>query len=145
MSITVLTSVELERREKEKRQQDPLNYKSSLRQKPKFTWQQKEKWPQTNFASFTANAGRPKKGSKQQKHKSSFHRKRRLGKNSCNEKPIPKKGSNKHTLYPSLMMLETHDWHLRAFVIRYPIRRQLCSIWRKPERQNKEIWNDCEG
>ncbi|KAJ9544548.1 hypothetical protein OSB04_024255 [Centaurea solstitialis] len=70
------------------------------RQNPKFTRQQKEKWPQTNFASVTVNAGRSKKGTKQHKLKNNFHKEPRIGKNSGNEKPIPRKGSNKHFSVP---------------------------------------------
>ncbi|KAJ9556923.1 hypothetical protein OSB04_011537 [Centaurea solstitialis] len=53
MNITIMSSVDLERREKEQRQQLLLNDQSSLRLKPKFTRKQKEKWPQTNFDFVT--------------------------------------------------------------------------------------------
>ncbi|KAJ9547419.1 hypothetical protein OSB04_019962 [Centaurea solstitialis] len=81
MSITVMSSVDLDRREK-KRQQNSLECSTSLRHKPKYTRQLKGKWLQTNFASVIVNAGRSKKGTKQQKLKNNFHKEPRIGKNS---------------------------------------------------------------
>ncbi|KAJ9553055.1 LOW QUALITY PROTEIN: hypothetical protein OSB04_017100 [Centaurea solstitialis] len=68
--------------------------------KPKFTRGQKGKWHQTNFDSMTVNARKSKKGIKQQRNKNNFNKESKIGQNSCNEKPYPRKGSNKHFSVP---------------------------------------------
>ena len=97
MCINIKTSLDLEKIEKEKQRQSNFQSSSSKTQRPKFTWQQKMKWPQTNSASTSVTAGKSKRGSKQKKFKNSFNKEPRLVEESCNEKPIPRKGSkNKH-------------------------------------------------
>ncbi|KAJ9547459.1 hypothetical protein OSB04_020002 [Centaurea solstitialis] len=95
-----MSSVDIQRKEKEQRQQFLLNESSFLNMKPKSIRAQKGKWHQTNFDSVTVNAGKSKKGIKQQRNKNNFNKESRIGQNSCNEKPYPRKGSNKHFCVP---------------------------------------------
>ena len=100
MCIIVITSLDLEKREKEKERQSRSKCSTSETQRPKFTWQQKMKWPQTNSASISVTAGKSKRGSKQKKFKNSFNKEPRLVEESCNEKPIPRKDSKNKQSVP---------------------------------------------
>ncbi|KAJ9547323.1 LOW QUALITY PROTEIN: hypothetical protein OSB04_019866 [Centaurea solstitialis] len=71
---------------------------------PKLSWQEKEKWPQTNESSVSIIAGKSKKGSPHNKfYSKSFQNKEpRIVKESCSKKPKSRKGSKSKSSIPFL-------------------------------------------
>jgi len=62
--------------------------------KDRLTWQQKQRWPQTNQV-FDSMAVNTRRGSKKKTHKRTFQQEPRLEKESCERKPKYKGSCNK--------------------------------------------------
>jgi hypothetical protein len=89
LGLKVITSAELTK------PKESVHFQKSKNPKPlkdRLTWQQKQKWPQTNKV-FNSVAVNPRRRSEKSTHKRNFRQESRLEKESCKRKPKYKKGS----------------------------------------------------
>ncbi|KAJ9547151.1 LOW QUALITY PROTEIN: hypothetical protein OSB04_019694 [Centaurea solstitialis] len=138
----------LRRIEKEKALQSGMTLSDASKVlKSKFTWLEKEKWPETNVSSISVIAGNSKKGSPQKKFKSkSFRNKEpRSDRESCMRMPNTRKGSKNKPFVPSFVkfnesfkFMSCNTKFCECFNITYQIIYTLHPVWSQIPKTKKK-------